>query len=329
LGLVISSTELRAIVFGRLTQKLEDALKLNLISWNIRHLRMEKVNAYIAHIIEQIDAGHVMFFYENKASNSMSRDFIDTITKPLTSSAGAGSMRLTWGGHKYQVYTNEFVWIVWSKTCTTGPKSQFTKANAGKGQPFTIEVSPQHAYDKDLLEFGKKALRSSTNLTVMSNLASGKGDFRIPAVVHITITKPNGATKTINVASWHAPGPAQGSAPLLNYYFQTFLKGKVDIFLGDFNMTGLEATPSNITLPLVLHRTNTSTTYTATGPVNHAEGLDLVYADATRIAAGTAVSGSQIGSAVVSVIPKPTTMTYAEAFELTDHLPVLVTLKSL
>lgn len=299
-------------------------LKLNIISWNIRHLRMEKVNTYIAQILEQVDTGHVMFFYENKCSNDMGRAFVNAIGTPLTKSAGAGSMRLTWKAHAYAVGTNEFVWIVWSNQCTTGPRSR-----TGAGQPFTIQLTPQHSEDGPLREWGAKALKSSLNATILSNLSVGRGKFRTPAVVHLTITKPDGTTKTIRIASWHAPGPAQGSAPLLNYYFQTALKNKIDLFIGDFNMTGLDTETSRVSLPLTLHRTNQSTTITASGPVAHEEGLDLVYIDAARIAPGLIVGGNQIGAAVVSVLPKPASMSYQEAFDLSDHLPILVRLKRL
>jgi hypothetical protein len=299
-------------------------MKLNIISWNIRHLRMEKVNLYLATILKQLDAGHVMFFYENKEDNVLGRAFVDAIGNPLTLSDGAGSMRLTWAGIAYQVGTNENVWIVYSNSCTTGPNSK-----SNMGVPFTITVTANHTYDDTLKQVGAKALKSSTNETVMANLAQGKGKFRIPALVHIIINKPDGSSKTIRVASWHAPGPAQGSSPLLNYYFQTTLAGHIDLFVGDFNMTGVGGQTRNVQLPLTLHRTNTSTTLTEAGPVPHEEGLDLVYMDAARIASGTVVGGGQIGRATVSVIPKPANKTFPQTFELSDHLPVLVTLKGL
>ena len=117
--------------------------------------------------------------------------------------------------------------------------------------------------------------------------------------------------------------------PLLNQVFQTLLLDQIDLFISDFNMTGLDETPSKVPLPLTLYRTSSSTTYTKNGPVDHEEGLDLVYVDAARIAPGVAVSDTQIGRAVVSVLPKPSTISFEDAFNLTDHLPVLVTLKHL
>jgi hypothetical protein len=299
-------------------------MKLNIISWNIRHLRMDKVQIYLKLILRQLDAGHVMFFYENKIDNVLDREFIDAIGDPLKGSPGAGSMRLSWRGKRIPVGTNENVWIVYSDQCTTGPKSKH-----GQGQNFTISLTEQDQYKRELEAWGVEALKATQNLTVLSNLSMGQAKFRIPAIVHILVTKPDGATKTIRVASWHAPGPAQGSPPFLNYYFQTFLNGKVDLFIGDFNMTGLEASPSKIGLPFTLHRTNQSTTISEQGPVNHAEGLDLVYIDGARIAPGITVSGRQIGSAVVSVIPKPDDVSFEDAFELSDHLPVLITLRKL
>ena len=299
-------------------------MKLNIISWNIRHLRMEKVTTYLAHLLTQLDTGHIMFFYENKSSNDMGREFVDAIGNPLKLSPGAGSMRLEWGGSRYPVGTNENVWVIYSSKCTTGAKSRL-----GQGQPFTIAVQPNQSYDAELRDAGVKALKASLNVTVMSSIASQKAKFRTPAVFNVVLGKPDGSSKTVRIASWHAPGPAQGSAPLLNYCFQTLLQGKIDLFVGDFNITGLDEQTSKVSLPMTLHRTNASTTYTAAGPVAHNEGFDLVYVDAARIAPGTVVGGTQIGRAVVSVLPKPASLSYEEAFDLTDHLPVLVTLKHL
>ncbi len=67
-------------------------MKLNLISWNIRHLRMDKVVEYLDHILQQVDSGHVMFFYENKTCNALDKEFVNAIGKPLTNSKTAGSI---------------------------------------------------------------------------------------------------------------------------------------------------------------------------------------------------------------------------------------------
>lgn len=119
----------------------------------------------------------------------------------------------------------------------------------------------------------------------MSKLSLLQDEFRIPAVVNIVLTKPDGAPKTVRVASWHAPGPATGMPALLNYCFQEILKGHIDLFIGDFNMTGLDEDTKKVSLPMTLFRTGGSTTYTKTGPVAHEEGLDLVYANPTTIRA--------------------------------------------
>jgi hypothetical protein len=300
-------------------------MKLNVISWNIRHLRMDKVKEHLAQILAQVDAAHLMFFYENKDSNPLGGDFVSALGEPLSKSKGAGSMRLEWAGVKYPVGTNENVLIVYSKKCTTGPKSK-----QGEGLEFTIQVKALDGEYKGMLtDLGLNALKSSCNLTIMSNLAQGKTEFRVPAVVQVTLTKPKGDTKDLRIAAWHAPGPAQGSAPLLNYCFQTYLHNKIDLFVGDFNMTGLDANPSGVNLPLSLFRTNSSTTITPNGPVQHPEGLDLVYGDGLRLANGAAVGPSQIGRANVSVVPLPPGVNFQDAYALSDHRPVLVTLKGL
>jgi hypothetical protein len=285
---------------------------------------MDKVQSYLAHLIWQVEDGHVIFFYENKQTNNLGREFVDAIGNGLNGNTSSGSTRLTWGGLSYQVGTNENVWIVFSKTCTTGPSSK-----QGSGLPFSIAVTAQHGLDGALQNAGLQALKTSMNNTIMSNLSMGKAEFRTPAIVHITITKPNGSIKVVRVAAWHAPGPAQGSAPLLNETYQRLLHGHVDIFLGDFNMTGLDTTPSRVPLPLTLRPTGGSTTLTANGPVPHQEGLDLVYMDSTRLGAGTVVNGNQIGNAYVCSLGKPNHLTYQEAYDLSDHLPILVTLKEL
>jgi hypothetical protein len=301
-------------------------MKLNIISWNIRHLRADKVEKYLKLILHQLNAGHVMFFYEHKniQGQLLGREFVDAIGGNLLKSKAAGSMRLGWTGYRYDVDTNEFVWIVYSSKCTTGPKSSVTE-----GQPFTIAHKACHEYDNALREVGRKALSTSMNETIMSDRASKTAKFRIPAVVHFRITKPDGSMKTVRIASWHAPGPAKATAPLLNYHFQRLLRGEIDLFIGDFNMTGIGPDPRVANLPMTLQRTNTSTTLTASGPVAHEEGFDLVYIDAATIAPGIAAQGTQIGKAFVSVIPKPDSVSYEEMYDLSDHLPVLVTLKSL
>ena len=169
-------------------------MKLNLISWNIRHLRMDKVKKYIDHILLQVDSGHVMFFYENKSKNDTGKEFVDAIGDPLTKSASAGSMRLEWGGLRYSVGTNENVWINYSKSCTIGDKSKiFTQ-----GSPFTITVRAEHSHDGILQTEGMNALKNSRNVTIMSKISMLETEFRTPAIVHIIIDKPDGKSKTIS-----------------------------------------------------------------------------------------------------------------------------------
>lgn len=299
-------------------------MRLNIISWNIRHLRWEKVDKYISDILRQVDAGHIMFFYENKQSNGMGREFVDAIGNGLGGSTATGSTRLEWGGYSYSVGTNENVWVIYSKKCKTGPKSKH-----GPGQEFSLTLFPQHKHDSDLYSKGMAELKASSNVTILSALSVGQGDFRIPAVCNFTITKPDKTTKTIRLASWHAPGPATGAAPLLNYVFQQLLKSEVDLFIGDFNMTGLSEYGNTVNLPLTLHRTHTSTTITEKGPVAHNEGFDLVYRNCTTLfAAGQAATATMIGRASVGVVPVPDN-NFVKAFELSDHRPIIVTLKEL
>lgn len=299
-------------------------MRLNIISWNIRHLRWEKVTDYLKDILSQTESGHIMFFYENKQSNEMGKEFVDVFEKGLAGSTATGSARLAWGGCRYPVGTNENVWTVFSKSCKTGPKSKF-----GMGQDFSLSVAAQHQYDKLLAREGDAALEASSSITIRSARSVGQGDFRIPAVFHFTLTKPNGAAKTIRIAAWHAPGPATGAPPLLNYVFQQHLKKEVDLFVGDFNMTGLGEDQRTVNLPMKLCETHTSTTITKSGPVQHEEGLDLVYRNKkTLLPPGVAVNHKMIGRATVGVVPVPGN-DYEKAFELSDHRPILITLKGL
>lgn len=299
-------------------------MRLNVISWNIRHLRWKKVQDYLTDILKQVETGHIMLFYENKSSNDMGKEFVEAIENGLVGSAATGSARLKWRGYKYFVGTYEYVWVIYSETCKTGPKSKH-----GVDKNFSLTLFVGHEHDKTLQEIGLKALQTSNNDTILSALSVGQGDFRFPAVLHFTLTKPDKTIKTIRIAAWHAPGPATGASPLLNYVFQQYLKDKVDLFLGDFNMTGLGSDPRTVNLPLTLHRTNTSTTITTSGPVSHQEGLDLVYRNgATLLVPGQAASGTMIGRAPVGVVPVPLN-DYKKAFELSDHRPIVVTIKEL
>lgn len=88
-----------------------------------------------------------------------------------------------------------------------------------------------------------------------------------------------------------------GAAPLLNSVFQEYLKGVVDLFIGDFNMTGLGTDERTVNLPMRLHRTHVSTTITKAGPVDHDEGLDLVYRNAATLSDGSMATGVMVGRA--------------------------------
>ena len=300
-------------------------MRLNIVSWNIRHLRWKKVEDYLEGILKQVDAAHVMFFYENKQRNEIDGlEFIDKIHTGLMDSNGTGSSRVAWRASKCDVGTREYVWVVYSSSCRTGPKSKF-----GEGQTFTLALERQERYDKRLKSAMEDALTLSRNATVEASRTMKQDDYRIPAVVHLTLTKPDGSTKLIRVAAWHAPGPAKGCAALLNSAFQTCLKDIVDLFIGDFNMTGLGTDPRTVNLPMRLHRTNASTTITKEGPVDHEEGFDLVYRNDATLSDGSMATGVMIGRAAVSVVPKPELMSYEEAFKISDHRPVMITIKGL
>jgi hypothetical protein len=296
---------------------------LNLISWNIEHLRMEKVEMYLDDIIEQVAVGHVLFLYENKLGNTrMARPFVDMLGGGLSArdqKATTVSKRTKWNGHLYDVGTNEGVWIVYS--------SEFVSS---VGNFCYLRLKAKHDFDADLRRVGGQAHASCQSNTVLSNRSVGKTDFRIPAVVNLWIDKQDGSRSGIlRVAAWHAPGPSEGSAHLLNEAFQKYLEPYIDLFLGDFNLTGLDNLGGSIKLQptLKLHRTNQSTTISAAGPVGHAEGYDLVYRHKKTL--GGAASNKALGRAEVSVIPIPASMNYQEASKISDHRPILVTVRGL
>ncbi|WP_145962952.1 hypothetical protein [Mangrovicoccus ximenensis] len=116
--------------------------------------------------------------------------------------------------------------------------------------------------------------------------------------------------------------------------FQARLHGDLDLFLGDFNMTGLDRSGTPVDTPMTLFRTGQSTTITGTGPVPHQEGLDLVYAGTSIRSPGAVVDGVALGRAQTSVIPFPmspggTPFGHDYMYRLSDHRPVLVELTGL
>ncbi|WP_145962951.1 hypothetical protein [Mangrovicoccus ximenensis] len=157
-------------------------MRLNIISWNIRHLRFDKVEDFMDEILDQTAEGHILFFYENKQSNDMGRDFVDIFEHGLTPRAAAnGDMRREWGGYRYQVGTGEFVWIVYSKRVDHPTKH-------GTVKTFRLDLAAQHQWDAELHRLGLEALKACMIDTVRFDLAFGRAEFRIPAVVHFNLT---------------------------------------------------------------------------------------------------------------------------------------------
>ena len=86
-------------------------MRLNIISWNIRHLRWEKAQQYLKEILTQVDAGHI-------------RERVGRVLEVVLD------------------------------------RSQ---VEVRKDQAFTLALTAQHAYDKELEDVGLKALRASSN----------------------------------------------------------------------------------------------------------------------------------------------------------------------
>ena len=292
-------------------------MKLGIISWNIRHLRPEKVSEYLDDIIPHLVVGRLVLLYENKATNNKNNELCDLLADSMADWLDDANVEFT--AMPVDVGTNENVVAVWTSECKTGPRSKFPNAD------IRIDVDHNSTWDAQLERDGWRAIRSSTNETVMANVQQNKADFRIPAVLDVTIRRGDG-TRRLRVAAWHAPGPATGLPPLMWRAFQNVLGNQVDLYVGDFNMTGLgQQTAQAITLM----RTYQSTTITSDGMVNHDEGLDLVYRNALRVGDATtqvnAMNGL-IGRATVSV---RNTANFARAYKVSDHLPVYIEIKGL
>lgn len=292
-------------------------MKLGIVSWNIRHLRPQKVNDYLDRIIPHLVVGRLVLLYENKASNNKNNELCDLLAHSMADELDDADVEFT--AMAVEVGTNENVVAAWTSKCKTGPRSKVPNTD------IHIDVDHNGTWDHRLDRDGWAALRRSTNETVMANVQQGKADFRIPAVLDVTIQR-NAATRNLRIAAWHAPGPATGLPPVMWGAFQNVLGNHVDLYVGDFNMTGLGTQTAQ---PITLMRTHQSTTITDQGPVKHQEGLDLVYRNALRIGdASTAVNpmNGLIGRATVSV-RNPTN--YVQAYEVSDHLPVYIEIKGL
>lgn len=294
-------------------------MKLGIISWNIRHLRPEKVSDYVDYVFPRLVHGRMLLLYENKISNNENDKLCALLAEELHKAVDSVDTKFRWLA--VPVGTNENVIVCWTKYCKTGKRSSTPDTWIG------IKVEANAAYDHKLWKVGTKAVHSSLNETVMANVQMGRAHFRIPAILDVTIEKQGGSSKFLRIAAWHAPGPATGLPPLLWREFQKVLMDDVDLYVGDFNMTGLTEQSKD---PIVLHRTQQSTTITEDGPVAHKEGLDLVYRNTARLGdASSAVntSGSLVGKVRVSVLPPGDD--YKKAFAVSDHLPVYIEVKGL
>lgn len=294
-------------------------MKLGIVSWNIRHLRPEKVADYVDYIFPRLVHGRMLLLYENKISNNENDELCKLLAKELSKEINSKDVEFEWVA--VPVGTNENVIVCWMRYCKTG------KNSTTPDTWISIKVKPNYSFQAKLLEVGKKAVESSLNETVMANVQSGRAHFRVPAILDVTIGKHGGKSTSLRVAAWHAPGPATGLPSLLWREFQKVLLDDVDLYVGDFNMTGLSEQTRQ---PLVLHRTGQSTTITEGGPVNHQEGLDLVYRNTVRLgdaSSGVNTSSNLVGRVRVSVLPPGND--YKKAFAVSDHLPVYIEVKGL
>lgn len=292
-------------------------MKLGIVSWNIRHLRPEKVSEYLDDIIPHLVVGRLVLLYENKATNNKNNELCELLAQSMADRLNDADVRFT--SQAVDVGTNENVVAVWTSRCKTGPRSKLPNTE------IRIDVNHNSTWDARLERDGWDSILRSSNETVMANVQQNKADFRVPAVLDVAISRRDGE-RQLRVAAWHAPGPATGLPPLMWTAFQNVLGNHVDLYVGDFNMTGLgQQTAQAITLM----RTHQSTTITPNGMVNHAEGLDLVYRNSLRIGDATtqvnAMNGL-IGRATVSVV---NTANFPRSYKVSDHLPVYIEIKGL
>jgi hypothetical protein len=295
-------------------------MKFRIVSWNIRHFRAEKIQDYWSVIRDETCDAHLAFFYENKMSNNTGGKTILKLKDKIASSSKFLSPE-----YKYYVVpvgTDENVLLFCALKPKTGKNSKY-----GAGRTFEVAISADDVLKNSLYGPGEEKLKSSKNLTVLTNLAWNKSEFRVPAIVDVQITRPDKTTKTFKIAAWHAPGPAMGMAEPLWEAYKEQLADHVDVYVGDFNFPGTE-TSKHAKVALV--PTGTSTTFTKSGLVPHQEGLDLVFRNTDTIAPSKSQFGTlgasykawlDVDVSLIDAFP-----TWEEAFEMTDHRPVIATL---
>ncbi len=293
-------------------------MKIGIISWNIRHLRPDKVTDYLEYIMSRLVQGRIAILYENKIDNNKNGELCILLRDRLSNKLGAAALECK--SMYVNVGTNENVIVVWVSRYKTGPKSKTPNTD--------ISIAIRHVtdYNDAMWAKGVKAMKECRNETVMGNLAALRDDFRIPAILEVTVTKAGEDPKVIKIMAWHAPGPATGLPPLMWDVFQKILYNYVNLYVGDFNMTGLkEQAPIS---PICIHRTFQSTTITERGPVSHQEGLDLVFRNYLRIgnrAMPVQADDKFVARTTVQVIPPGDNL--VTAMEVSDHLPVYIELR--
>jgi hypothetical protein len=303
-------------------------VKLTLISWNIRHLKKQKVEKHEAQIIKDMANGHVIFLYENKMNHIDNADMYDLLASALGSAHG-NKKGVEIANMSIGVGTNEFVQVVYTAKRLPGPHSRYDP-----DQTIEIDVTRNNTLTNALWDAGWERLKASYNRTVVSEIAHqqiGKGvGYRIPAVVDIAVRTPDWTrTTTLTVAAWHAPGPAKATAPAL---FEVYAKvlDDVHLFVGDFNYNpDSRFSPKTSVGNLHLERMAGSTTLREDGSkTSHTSGPDLVYYNSSLIhdpmkfrIGKTCIGNVEVREDDIALGDR--------LYKLSDHRPVVVTLKNL
>jgi hypothetical protein len=257
-------------------------MKLSVISWNIRHLRNEKIEIHQKQVVKDLADGHIVFLYENKMDHRDNALMYDLLMEALGEAHG-NSDDIKIDVLSSPVGTNESVQVVYTSKRVTGPSSQH-----GQGHTIDIEVKKNTTWNQRLWDEGWHRLSRSYNDTVRSEiqqqrLAKGKG-YRIPAIVDVVITKPDATTKRITIAAWHAPGPAKATAPSLFEAYCGVLT-EIDLLVGDFNYNpNTPFSPAKQVGKLNLYSVVGSTTITEEAkPTSHTAGPDLIYYNSEKV----------------------------------------------
>src|SRR5262249_18735427 len=98
-------------------------MKLTVISWNIRHLRYEKVVGYKPLIKTGLGDGHIAFLYENKADKPDNPDMWEKLTTIMHGVHGK-SEDVEIGIQTVNVGTNEHVVVLYTSKRVTGANSR-------------------------------------------------------------------------------------------------------------------------------------------------------------------------------------------------------------